>query len=58
MLSTYQQVSRHARATEGLSMRPGLGLQCVHQIRTNTISRYISKSVIKYNVLMDSKQSR
>ena len=43
MLSTYQQVSRHARATEGLSVRLGLGLRRVHRTRTDTISRYISK---------------
>ena len=47
MLSTYQQVSRHARATEGLSVRLGLGLRRVHQTRTDTIFRYISKSVSK-----------
>jgi hypothetical protein len=47
MLSTYQQVSRHARATEGLSVRLGLGLRHVHQTRTDTIFRYISKSVSK-----------
>ena len=59
MLSTYQQVSRHARATKGLSVRLGLGLRCVHQTRTDYESSFLGLVVIVLGqVSGSSRQNR